>query len=79
MTFNTVVMTGVYCYCEKLADYYLPFGTDNMAMLLPLFVSSRKKCFTCVAHVVCTVESSGVQLFMQQLEGRACTKLTHAM
>ena len=34
-------MTGVYCYCEKLADYYLSFGSDIMAMLLPLFVSSR--------------------------------------
>ena len=49
-----------------------------MAMLLSLFVSSRI-IFTCVAHVVCTVDSSGVQLFMQQLEGRACTKLTHAL
>ena len=54
---------------------YLPFGTGIMVVLLPLYVSSGI-IFSCVAHVVC---SSGVQLFMQQLEGRACTKLTLAM
>ena len=52
MTFDTFVMTGVYCYCEKLADYYLPFGTDNM--LLPLFVSSRKNVLL-VLHMSCVL------------------------
>ena len=54
MTFDTVVRTGVYCYCEKLADYYLPFGSDNMAMLLPLFVSSRKNVLL-VLHMSCVL------------------------
>ena len=55
---------------------YLPFGTGIMVILLPLFVSSG---IICVAHVVCTawsIESSPVS--MQQLDGRACTELTHA-